>query len=57
MLKKKMKKFFAFAMALVMTMSVMLSCMSVSAFAVTQSEIDALAIYGLVIAFMLIAKM
>lgn len=42
MLKKKMKKFFAFAMALVMTMSVMLSCMSVSAFAVTQSEIDAL---------------
>ena len=42
MLKKKMKKFFAFAMALVMTMSVMLSCLSVSAFAVTQSEIDAL---------------
>lgn len=42
MLKKKMKKFFAFVMALVMTMSVMLSCMSVSAFAVTQSEIDAL---------------
>ena len=42
MLKKKMKKFFAFAMALVMTMSVMLSCMSVSAFAVSQSEIDAL---------------
>ncbi len=42
MLKKKMKKFFAFAMALVMTMSVMFSCMSVSAFAVTQSEIDAL---------------
>lgn len=42
MLKKKMKKFFAFAMAMVMTMSVMLSCMSVSAFAVTQSEIDAL---------------
>lgn len=42
MLKNKMKKFFAFAMALVMTMSVMLSCMSVSAFAVTQSEIDAL---------------
>lgn len=42
MMKKKMKKFFAFAMALVMTMSVMLSCMSVSAFAVTQSEIDAL---------------
>ena len=37
-----MKKFFAFAMALVMTMSVMLSCMSVSAFAVSQSEIDAL---------------
>ena len=42
MLKKKIKKFFAFAMALVMTMSVMLSCMSVSAFAVSQSEIDAL---------------
>lgn len=42
MLKKKMKKFFAFAMALVMTMSVMLSCLSVSAFAVTQSEIDSL---------------
>ena len=42
MLKKKMKKFFAFAMALVITMSVMLSCLSVSAFAVTQSEIDAL---------------
>ena len=42
MLKKKTKKLFAFAMALVMTMSVMLSCMSVSAFAVTQSEIDAL---------------
>ncbi len=42
MLKKKIKKFFAFAMALVMTMSVMLSCLSVSAFAVTQSEIDAL---------------
>ena len=42
MLKKKMKKFFAFAMALVMTMSVMLSCLSVSAFAVTQSEIDAM---------------
>ena len=42
MMKKKMKKFFAFAMALVMTMSVMLSCMSVSAFAVSQSEIDAL---------------
>lgn len=42
MLKKKMKKFFAFAMALVMTISVMLSCLSVSAFAVTQSEIDAL---------------
>lgn len=42
MLKKKMKKFFAFAMALVMTMSVVLSCLSVSAFAVTQSEIDAL---------------
>ena len=42
MLKIKMKKFFAFAMALVMTMSVMLSCMSVSAFAVSQSEIDAL---------------
>ena len=42
MLKKKMKKFFAFAMALVMTMSVMLSCLSVSAFAVTQSEIDTL---------------
>ena len=42
MLKKKMKKFFAFAMALVMTMSVMLSCLSVSAFAVTQSKIDSL---------------
>ncbi len=42
MLKKKMKKVLAFAMALVMTMSVMLSYMSVSAFAVTQSEIDAL---------------
>ena len=42
MLKKKFKKFFAFAMALVMTMSVMFSMMSVSAFAVTQSEIDSL---------------
>ena len=42
MLKKKTKKLLAFAMALVMTMSVMLSYMSVSAFAVTQSEIDAL---------------
>ena len=42
MLKKKMKKPLAFMMALVMTMSVMLSYMSVSAFAVTQSEIDAL---------------
>ena len=42
MLKKKMKKFFACAMALVMTMSVMLSCLAVSAFAVTQSEMDAL---------------
>ncbi len=40
--KKKTKKYLAFAMALVMTMSVMFSCMSVSAFAVTQSEIDAL---------------
>ncbi len=42
MLKKKSKKLLAFAMALVMTMSAMLSYMSVSAFAVTQSEIDAL---------------
>ncbi len=42
MLKKKLKRYFAFAMALVMTMSVMLSMMSVSAFAVTQSEIDSL---------------
>ncbi len=42
MLKKNMKKLLAFTMALVMTMSVMLSYMSVSAFAVTQSEIDAL---------------
>ncbi len=40
--KKKTKKYLAFAMALVMTMSVIFSCMSVSAFAVTQSEIDAL---------------
>ena len=39
---KRMKKFFAFAMAMVMTMSVMFSMMSVSAFAVTQSEIDSL---------------
>ena len=42
MLKKKMKKFFAFAMAMIMTVSAMISCMSVSAFAVTQSEIDSL---------------
>ncbi len=42
MLKKNMKKLLAFTMALVMTMSVTLSYMSVSAFAVTQSEIDAL---------------
>ncbi len=42
MLKKKTKKLLAFMMALVMTMSVTLSYMSVSAFAVTQSEIDAL---------------
>lgn len=42
MLKKKCKKLFAFALAMVMTLSVMFSLMSVSAFAVTQSEIDAL---------------
>ncbi len=42
MLKKKFKRVLAFAMALVMTMSVMFSMMSVSAFAVTQSEIDSL---------------
>lgn len=42
MLKKKCKKLFAFALAMVMTLSAMFSLMSVSAFAVTQSEIDAL---------------
>ena len=42
MLKKKCKKLFAFALTMVMTLSVMFSLMSVSAFAVTQSEIDAL---------------
>ena len=42
MLKKKMKSILAFALALMITMSAMFSAMPLSAFAVTQSEIDSL---------------
>lgn len=42
MLKKKIKPILAFALAVIMTMSAMLSVMPSSALAVTQSEIDSL---------------
>ncbi len=42
MTKTKTKRLFSFFLALLMTFSVMFSMLSVSAFAVTQSEIDAL---------------
>lgn len=42
MLKKKMRPILAFALAVIMTMSAMLSVMPSEAFAVTQSEIDSL---------------
>ena len=42
MLKKKIRPILAFALAVIMTMSAMLSVMPSEAFAVTQSEIDSL---------------